>query len=228
MYTVVIKTCVQIVLALLIADAFGAVGHWAEDNYLPYDTRIPVLSDIAKANELHHFAPQTITEGSYLETCKVMIVLTASFLFVCRCVFGITFASAPAFYTTTALVGPIINLIHRWQHEPEERRPRLVAFLQRKHVLVPPYVHRQHHTDTLSHRDYNLILYPMNVVYNDMGLWSALERAVEAITGAVPCRKRGVNSYVERFDHESDSDYETRLKDMYERGLLECLSIPRV
>ena len=76
----------QVVVAIVVADLFAAVGHWAEDNYLPYDVSLPLLGDIAKENELHHFAPKSITEGSYFETCKVMIVLTIVFVAFCRCV----------------------------------------------------------------------------------------------------------------------------------------------
>ena len=211
----------QIVGALVIADLFGAVGHWAEDNYLPYSTETPILKSIARGNELHHFAPHTITHESYFDTCKVMIVLTIIYILFCRFILQIKVSNAPAFYMTSALIGPIINLIHRWQHEKDERRPRLVSLLQRMRILVPPDVHRRHHKDDLSYRDYGLILNPMNALYN-MGLWSTLEHLVRASTGVEPCPKRGVDAYPERFNNESDDDYETRLERMFARGELMC------
>jgi hypothetical protein len=57
----------QIIIGYLLADLFTGFFHWLEDTYLDYDCEIPILKDLAKHNEIHHFFPRTIVGYSYLE-----------------------------------------------------------------------------------------------------------------------------------------------------------------
>ena len=72
----------QIIIGFLIADLLAGIFHWFEDTYLDYCIDVPILSDIAKDNELHHYFPRTILSYSYLENMYVTFPLTIVFLLI--------------------------------------------------------------------------------------------------------------------------------------------------
>lgn len=206
----------QILLAILISDIFAAVGHWAEDNYLPYGTTLPILRNIAFENELHHFSPRSITYCSYVENCKTMIALTLIFLLFCRFALKIKFESAPAFYITSAFMGSCINLFHRFCHERDCERPKVITALQNVGLLVSPKTHRQHHIDNKAHRNYGIILEPLNTFYDGCNLWENLEHLLSKCN-VTTCPKRGVHAYpASKITNDTSDCPEPMTQDTYE------------
>jgi ubiquitin-conjugating enzyme E2 variant len=56
----------QFIIGLFIADFLSGFFHWFEDNYFDYNNSLPILSKIAKDNELHHYYPRGITHEPYI------------------------------------------------------------------------------------------------------------------------------------------------------------------
>ena len=51
---------IQIILGFILADFVAGIFHWYEDTY--FCINIPLLRNIAKNNELHHYFPRSIIQ----------------------------------------------------------------------------------------------------------------------------------------------------------------------
>ena len=191
-------TLVRVVFGLLLADFLTAATHWAEDTYLPH-TRAPgLLGTIARDNDMHHFIPFSITAGSWWDNVKVsagllavvavgMAVLAPRWTIRHRVVLG-----------TTAAAMAVTNLLHRFQHERECARPRLITALQRAGVLESSDMHAVHHRR--SDVRYSVLLGFTNAVYDTLGVWRGLEAALR-VAGLKPSkRKPGYGAYEALYD----------------------------
>lgn len=190
----------QVVAGLLVADFLTATAHWFEDTYLPYSEAPTLLGQISRDNEMHHFLPMTITTGSWWSTMKVSVLLLA--------VIGIALgAAAPrwawthrAFLGTAAAAMAVTNLVHRFQHERDCRRPAVVTTLQRVGLLVSREQHSVHHA--VPDQKYGVLLGFTNWVYDSLGVWRALE-ALLAVAGMEPAaRKPSVEAYKWLYDDD--------------------------
>jgi energy-converting hydrogenase Eha subunit G len=105
----------QIVIGYILADLAAGIFHWFEDSYLDYCIDIPIISDIAKDNEMHHYFPRSIVSYTYLENMYVTFPSTIILLLILYSVnkslfkYGYLIGSF-AFFSITS------NLIHRFAH----------------------------------------------------------------------------------------------------------------
>ena len=182
------------------ADFLTATAHWFEDTYLPYSEAPTLLGQISRDNEMHHFLPMTITTGSWWSTMRVSVLLLV--------VIGIGLgAAAPrwawrhrAFLGTAAAAMAITNLVHRFQHERDCRRPAVVSALQRVGLLVSREQHSVHHA--VPDQKYGVLLGFTNWVYDSLGVWRALE-ALLGLAGMEPAaRKPSVKAYKWLYDDD--------------------------
>lgn len=179
----------QILAGALVADFAAAFFHFWEDTYLPYTKKHGVFPAIARDNELHHALPYSMTTQPVTSNLKVTTPLSLI-------IAGLIVLLAPAFaarysvfLVSMVVVGAMANVFHRWQHERECHRPKLVTLLQETGVLVGREQHKEHH-DYPSRR-YGVILGFTNYIYDGLGVW-------DFIRAVVPLRqypKPGVKEY---------------------------------
>jgi hypothetical protein len=221
----------DVLLALLLVDVLTALLHWTEDTYLWYGMEVPLLREIAAANEMHHWMPRTITYYGYLEQSRVNVAVTLGVLLLAW-LCGVSPREHPCFYAVALVAGCMSNVLHRWQHERDCERPRVVTALQRAGVLVGREAHREHHAAAKPSHSYGTVLAPLNRLYDAAGLWAALERCAAA-AGARACHVRGCASDYEerdRFDEECPRQltaedmrrYQAQLRDFFLKGAALC------
>jgi hypothetical protein len=180
----------QIVAGIVVADVGTSFFHWMEDTYLWYGH--PVFTQVSIDNEMHHYRPRTITYWNTWQTVEnsVYFVVLAVGIFALK----LPPARYAPFLLTACLTGSTVNLLHKFLHQRDCERPGFVTALQRSGVLVSRATHKRHHSDDVSHRDYGVILAPLNSLYDAIGLWDRLEFGASCL-GLPPCKKRGANAY---------------------------------
>jgi len=72
----------QIIIGFFLADFLSGLFHWIEDTYLDYCINIPILKDISKGNEMHHYFPRAILAYSYVEHVINSSILAFIVIFV--------------------------------------------------------------------------------------------------------------------------------------------------
>lgn len=190
----------QIVIGALVADFVTAAAHWLEDTYLPYTKAQGLLGSIARDNEMHHFIPFSITTGSWWDNCRVSWMLLAVIGMASWVIAPRWCASHRTFLITTAALMGITNLLHRFQHERDCARPRIVTMLQKTGILCSRDEHAVHHRQPSI--KYGVLWGFSNTLYDTLGVWRLLEGMIHVMTGVSPhqSRKPGVQHYVALYD----------------------------
>jgi ubiquitin-conjugating enzyme E2 variant len=75
------------------------------------------------------------------------------------------------------------NQFHKWSHL--DRPPRLVAFLQKLHLILPPEHHAVHHRAPYA-KYYCITTGWLNEPLHRLGFFQGLERTITALTGQLP------------------------------------------
>lgn len=172
----VMLLCVPLV-AYVAADVVSGVVHCAADNVGSESTPVLGQAFIRPFRE-HHRDPLAITRHDFVDTngnnCLVnLLVLVPTYLFA-----PVT-TSAPAlalgmFMVFFTLAIALTNQTHKWAHM--EAPPPLVVVMQRWNVILPPGVHRIHHTPPFD-RYYCITNGWMNPVLEKLRVFDALVRA---------------------------------------------------
>jgi len=184
----------QIALGILVADFAAAFFHFFEDNYLPYTDAPGTLGEIARDNELHHALPYSMTTPPITTNVRVSVVialLVAAGLVILAPGFAATHKTMLA---AMVIAGTLSNLVHRWQHERDCTRPKVITALQNAGVLVGRSQHKEHHQD--PERRYGVLLGFTNYIYDGLHIWDILrwlipfelfpKPGVDAYRGVVP------------------------------------------
>lgn len=188
----------SVVAGLLVADFLTAAAHWFEDTYLPFSHAPGLVGEIARDNDMHHYIPYSITVGSWWENCWVSVKLLAVVALVLGLAAPAWVASHRVFLITCALAMSVTNLVHRFQHERDCRRPVLVSALMAAGLLVSREQHQVHHRD--ADVKYGVLLGFTNAVYDGLGVWRGLEAVLGLAGMPPPSRKQGVDAYAALHD----------------------------
>ena len=74
------------------------------------------------------------------------------------------------------------NQFHKWAHTSQEKLPKVVVWLQKCHLILPPDHHRNHHLPP-----HEMYFCPCNGWCNYLleafGFWQKLEKLIEKVTG---------------------------------------------
>ena len=166
----------QVLLGLGGADFLVAFFHFFEDTYLPYTETQSILGNIARANEMHHYVPYTITSSTSLELMTVTLPLACI-------IAGLLYVLAPQWSSrhvvliaTMFCVGIMSNVIHKYQHERDCQRPGWMTALMDAGILVSRDEHKEHHRNPTTH--YGIITSLGNTVYDGLGIWNILESII--------------------------------------------------
>ena len=183
----------QIICGFVFADLGGGVFHWFEDTYLDYCNNLPILGQIAKDNEMHHYFPRSILSYSYYENVSSSIpIVVAGFLLILL-IDRSTFAKYPYFWTSFFLFSLFANLLHRFSHSRECENNSVILSLQKTGLLCSHEHHKMHH-DKIKEK-YCVISQCNNYWLDAFGFWRILEWIIYSITGVLPNRKPSYKDY---------------------------------
>jgi len=185
----------QIIIGFFLADIFTGTFHWFEDTYLSYCSNIPIISEIAKDNELHHYFPRSMIAYSYLDHILYSLP-PALFAIILFYLINKNFLCDYIWLIITFLLFSVCaNIIHRFSHMRDCENNFIIKILQRLGLFADHEHHGVHHRE--SNVRYCVISQYSNTALDTLGFWRGLEALIYFITGIPPDRKLGYNDYKE-------------------------------
>jgi hypothetical protein len=191
---------IQIVIGYFLADLLTGMVHWFEDSYLEYCIDLPIIGDIAKDNELHHYFPRSIIAYSYFEHMMIAIPMTLIVVgllyFINRNMFKsyLVCVVSFAFFSSTA------NIVHRFSHLRDCETNIILKVLQKTGLFCSNDHHSIHHSSILNEK-YCVISAYTNYILDRVYFWRFLEYLIYAFTKIEPIRKPPYGSYHEIQNH---------------------------
>jgi plasmanylethanolamine desaturase len=173
-----------ILAAGAVADLMSGIVHWAADTWGRESW--PVVGPrVLRPFRVHHVNPDDMLGRGFLDlngdvALLALPLLGAAWLTPLESVGQQVTA---AFFTAWGAWALPTNQVHQWAHHP--RPPRLVRWLQRARLILPPAVHRVHHAAPYA-TSYCITTGWCNPWTSRIGLFTALERLVTALTGLEP------------------------------------------
>ena len=128
----------NVLAAWLLADFLTGLVHWWEDRILK-PSRIGFLNNILDDNELHHSKPTALTVYSYWQNINTSVIFTIPLSFAAFWI------GAPVVVWLAIFFASFGNLVHRFAHEPQRKRPLAVRFLQFVGIFISHDHHFSHH-----------------------------------------------------------------------------------
>lgn len=178
------------------ADFLSGVVHWAGDTWGSHNTPIVGKALIAGFRD-HHVDELGITRHDFIDTNgnNCLIALPAMLFLVLVPIGNHWVDGLCGFLAMTAMWTMVTNQIHKWAHLPPEKLSPVLRTLQRMRIILDADHHDLHHAEPyLSH--YCITVGWMNPVLDGIGFFRGLERAIQAVTGAVP---RAANGEAEEY-----------------------------
>jgi hypothetical protein len=171
--------------ASVLADLGSGLVHWFADTWGSQDWPIVGRALFAPFRE-HHRDPKAITRHGFIETNGASAAVALPLVGAAWLLQGL-----PTWWALylgvvlagTATLGVLTNSIHRWAHS--DRVPGLVAFMQRRGLILSPAVHDLHHV--APHTTHYCITHGwLNPLLSRVQFFRALERVISRVTGLVP------------------------------------------
>lgn len=173
-------------LGALAADGFSGLVHWACDTW--GSVRTPLFGPtLIHSFREHHVDPDAMLRHDWVEVNREPGVAAALAVGVMLCGPGAALlARHPllhAMLCSFVVFGAAANQLHYWAHAA--RAPRWVRWLQARRLVVSPEAHARHHRAPNTDA-YCISGGWLNPPFDALGVWRALERAVERTTGTRP------------------------------------------
>lgn len=178
------------------ADFLSGFVHWAGDTWGSYRTPVVGKALIAGFRD-HHVDELGITRHDAIDTNgnNCLIALPAMVFLVVVPLANHWIVGLCGFLAMTSMWTMVTNQIHKWAHLPPEQISPWLRTLQRTRLILDPDHHRLHHAEPyLSH--YCITVGWLNPVLDGLKFFRILERAIQAVTGAVP---RAANGEAEEY-----------------------------
>lgn len=166
---------IMIILGIIFADFSTILFHWFEDTYLSYCLSLPILSQIARENEMHHYLPFLTVSSLYFESIDLQLIVLMIVLIILLVFFWNHFVDKYIFYITAMLFSILITLNHTIMHEKDCRKHVLIKWIY-KHLsflIVNTETHRKHHINPTS--NYGVFIQPLNVFLDSINFFRILE-----------------------------------------------------
>jgi ubiquitin-conjugating enzyme E2 variant len=175
--------------ALLTADFFSGLVHWLADRFGSLET--PLLGKhVLRSFREHHRDPAAMTRHDFIttsgDTCLMTVPALALVLATVR-------GDGPGGRAGLSFALLVLTLvfatghIHKWAHA--RRPPRLVAWLQRRGLLLAPAAHARHHRPPFD-RAYFITTGWCNGPFDRLRVFARLEALIRACTYRSPSPKR--------------------------------------
>lgn len=169
------RPAIQVLVGICLADFLVAFFHFLEDEYLPNSHR-PILGNIARDNEMHHYVPYTITSSTWMENITVSGSL-AVIIVALIALLAPRWSSKHVVLLGTALaVGTVSNILHKYQHERDCKRPKWISALMNAGIIVSREEHKEHHADPSTR--YGVVTSLGNAMYDGLGVWKGLKAII--------------------------------------------------
>ena len=189
----------QLFLGLIIADFISGILHWFEDNYIDYCTDLPILKDIARDNEMHHYFPRSIIAYSNIEHTSYTLPFSIIFI-ICVYIFKRPMlVKYPYFLFSLILFSATSNITHSIVHKRDCENNWFIIFLQKCGILCSHEHHSRHHT--LSYEKYCVILQINNYILDTILFWRGLEYIIYLITNKKAIQKPTYDEYSSIHNH---------------------------
>ena len=175
-----------LLLSYVAADFVSGLVHWAADTWGTPEWPVIGKALIRPFRE-HHVDQLAITRHDFVETngnnCAISIPVAVGVALLPqgRELVGNFFAAVFTFGLLFFVL--LTNQFHKWAHM--KKPPRLVAFLQRWHLLLPRDHHQLHHTAPFT-KHYCITVGWMNEPLHRIRFYPFMEWLVSGITGLVP------------------------------------------
>lgn len=178
------------VLAILTADFFSGVLHWAADGYGSVDMFL-IGKNLLRNFREHHIDPTAITRHDFVETNgDNFTIIVPQLLYI-----GYKFNSHSIeqiqndynwdlYVFILSILISLTNQFHKWSHT-YFGLPRYITIFQDMHLILPRIHHRIHHVtphDTYFCITTGWLNYPLEKVK----FWSHLENLIFKLTGQRP------------------------------------------
>jgi plasmanylethanolamine desaturase len=183
-----------LLVGFILADFTSGFVHWLADTWGRTD--MPVIGKaLLRPFREHHVDQKAMTHHDYVETnganCMISVPWaigaaampydSSSAWYAWSLFFSVSIASMIFFVMMT-------NQIHKWAHmvgPDDDRCPRLVQWLQKAHLILPPEHHQIHHTAPFNNY-YSITTGWLNWPFMKIGFYRGLERFGTAVFGAIP------------------------------------------
>jgi hypothetical protein len=187
-----VNITIQIIIGYLLADLIVGLFHWFEDNYLDYCNEIPIFSELAKDNEMHHYFPRSMLAYSYLEHIQYtlpacLLLLLLLYIFNKSIFKYYFFIISFSFFCVTS------NIIHRFSHMRFCENNYIIILLQSSGILCSHTEHSKHHNS--PHEKYCVVSDYNNYILDSIYFWRTLEYIIYLVTNIEPKNKIGYYEY---------------------------------
>ena len=165
------------------ADLVSGIVHWVCDTWGTIDTPLVGRHFIRPFRE-HHTDPMGITRHDFIETNGNNCIAASTALGPACIVSTETAAGVfvAAFILSLSLAVFATNQFHKWAHEDDPGR--VVRWLQRQHLILPPGHHGIHHCAPYA-THYCITTGWLNPALRAIDFHRRAERFIAAVTGAV-------------------------------------------
>jgi len=204
--------CLQLLLGFIIADIISGLFHWFEDTYLDYCINLPIIGEISKDNELHHYFPRSVFAHSYFETITVSLSLTLILILFIYFLNKKLVLKYTYVFISFGFFSSVSSLIHRFSHLRDCENYQVIHFLQKFGILCSHEHHSLHHD--LVNQKYCAITEYNNYILDSIHFWRGLENVIFFFTNIKPKRKLTYNEYSKIHTH------------MHANAKLECPNTP--
>jgi len=170
-----------VIAAYLFADLLAGVVHFVGDSFGAVDTPLVGLTFVLPFRS-HHVHPGDICEHDFVATngnnAFATLFVLAPVLWLSPLREGGGWSLFGVFVLVLALSLMLTNQIHKWAHVAHP--PTLVAWLQRRGLLLSPERHAAHHRPPYI-GGYCVTSGLCNRVLDPIGFFPRLERAIRAV-----------------------------------------------
>lgn len=170
-----------VICGYLTADFISGVVHWFGDSFYREDT--PIVGTLLIKNfREHHRDPQSICRHGFLEVnannCLGVIITLLIEVWVKTSAAGYPSLLVRSTLITYGLAMFGTNQFHKWAHA--EHVPGIVAWLQRKNLILRPAEHQLHHRGGFD-RSYCTTTGWMNLVLDRIGFFRRTEQLIRSL-----------------------------------------------
>ena len=171
------------VAGMFAADFFSGLVHWFCDSVFEEDTRLVGPLIIHPFRE-HHRDPRAMTHHGFMEvtgnSCLALApaLALAGWLLPAPVAHGTAGQIAQGFVLAFTFAAFWTNQLHKWAHAAPSIPP-LVAWLQRRRLILAPMHHGLHHRP--AGHAYCVLTGWMNPLLDRIGFFPGLERLMSAL-----------------------------------------------
>jgi len=183
----------QIIIGFFLADFLSGLFHWIEDTYLDYCINIPILKDISKGNEMHHYFPRAILKNSYFQNIQITTIITTIVYIIIYLLNKNLLFDYKYLFLILFIFSSISPIIHRFSHMRECEKDPFILFLQNIGIITSNEHHKMHHID--SDLKYCINTPYLNMILDSIYFWRIIEFFIFIISGLKPIRKGTYDSY---------------------------------